>query len=271
MPRISIHRTFCFACYLAAACAAAACLSVNSAWAQIATADGAAATDDEVALFNGKDLSGWTHVLSDSDVKMEDVWSVEGGVLKCKGRPAGYLRTEKDDYQNYRLTLEWRWPRRGGNNGVLVHTSTPDELGVWPKSLEVQLASRNAGDFWVIGTQIDTPNEPKNPKTRRHLNLTDKSEKKLGEWNEMEICCFEDVVVVRVNGELVNHGQGSTVTSGAICLQSEGTPIEYRNILLSPLEEKPSIDDAQPDAGAESPTRRGRKPAGSGKKGSGTR
>ena len=70
-------------------------------------------------------------------------------------KPNGYIRT-KDEYENYRLTLEWRWPEGGtpGNNGVLIHTTTPKELGVWPKSLEVQLAHENAGDFWVIGTTV---------------------------------------------------------------------------------------------------------------------
>lgn len=191
----------------------------------------------EPELFNGKDLSGWTYVLSDPDVAMDQVWSVEEGVLKCTGKPAGYLRTESNDFENYKLTLEWRWPAEPGNNGVLVHTSTPDELGVWPNSLEVQLAHENAGDFWVIGTEIDVENEAERVRGRRHLNLTDGAEKPAGEWNTMEIVCDGPKVTVTVNGELVNEGTNSTVTKGAICLQSEGAPIEYRHIKLIPLAE----------------------------------
>lgn len=187
-----------------------------------------------IALFNGKDLAGWTFDLKKPDLKMEDVWSVEEGVLKCKGKPKGYLRT-KQDYENYRLTLQWRWPAKPGNNGVLLHASTPRLLSIWPKSLEVQLKHRNAGDFWVIGTQIDTPNEPTKPKDRRHPNLTDDSEKPLGEWNQMSIVCDGAKVTVHVNGVLVNKGTNSTVTRGAICLQSEGAPIEYRHVMLEPL------------------------------------
>ena len=104
------------------------------------------------------------------------------------------------------LTLEWRWPGdRGGNNGVLVHASTPGALGVWPKSIEVQLAHQNAGDFWVIGTELDVENEADRVKGRRHLNLTDESEKPLGQWNKYEITCKGDEMIVKVNGELVNH------------------------------------------------------------------
>jgi hypothetical protein len=190
---------------------------------------------EPVSLFNGKDLSGWTYHLADPNAKMEDVWSAADGVLVCKGKPAGYLRT-KEDYENYRLTLEWRWPGQGGNNGVLVHTTTPGALGVWPKSIEVQLANENAGDFWVIGTELDVPNEAERKKDRRHLNLTDGSEKPLGEWNKMEIVCRGDEIIVKVNDELVNHATNVSQTKGAISLQSEGTPIEFRNIELTEVE-----------------------------------
>jgi hypothetical protein len=200
-------------------------------------AAGVAAEEDKaICLFNGKDLSGWGYHLSDPNVKMEDVWSVEDGLLTCKGRPAGYIITEKDDFKDYKLELEWRWSAgKGGNNGVLVHSSTPNELGVWCKSVEVQLASGNAGDFWVIGTDLDVENEEERKRGRRHLNLTDDSEKPIGEWNQMEIVCKGDEVIVKVNGDLVNHATNVSETQGAIALQSEGTPIQYRNIKLTPL------------------------------------
>lgn len=194
--------------------------------------------EEEISLFNGKDLSGWTYQLSKRNVPMEKVWSAGDGILRCKGRPSGYLRTERDDFQDYKLTLQWRWPEKPGNNGVLVHASTPKELGVWPKSLEVQLGHPNAGDFWVIGTQIDVPDEDKRVSGRRHINLTNDSERPLGQWNQMQILCEGDEVTVHVNGDLVNQGSNCTVTKGAICLQSEGAVIEYRKIVLTPLERK---------------------------------
>ncbi len=189
-----------------------------------------------IALFNGKDFTGWTYVLRDSDAKLSDVWSVRDGAIICKGRPVGYLRTEKD-FENYVLTLEWRWApgSKGGNSGVLVHTSTPGAIGIWPKSIEVQLAAGNAGDFWVIGTDLDVPNEQQRKKGRRYLNLTDDSEKPVGQWNRMEITCRGNEIIVKVNGELVNHATNCSVTRGAISLQSEGAEIHFRNIRLRPL------------------------------------
>lgn len=187
-------------------------------------------------------FKGWTYDLSDKTATIPDVWSLDDGVLQCKGRPAGVLRTEKE-YGDYVLDLEWRWPNKGGNNGVLVHTGDPRTLGIWPRSLEVQLQSGNAGDFWDIGTETDMPGEDARRKGRRVKNLTDDSEKPLGEWNHMRIRCQDDTVTVWVNGDEVNActnlrnaKTGEPLTSGAICLQSEGTPIEYRNVRLTPIE-----------------------------------
>jgi 3-keto-disaccharide hydrolase len=195
----------------------------------------AVVAENSIALFNGRDLSGWTYHLDKPDVRMEDVWSVKDGVLRCKGQAAGYLVTKKNDFENYVLTVEWRWPGKGGNNGVLIHVTKPGALGVWPKCLEVQLQSGEAGDFWVIGTTIEIDNPAGRIEGRRHKNLTNGDEKPLGEWNKMEITCRGDEVLVKVNGNLVNHATKMSQSKGAIALQSEGTPIEFRNIKLKTL------------------------------------
>lgn len=204
----------------------------------------------DIVLFNGKDLEGWTAVLGeprgkDKDqakkVKPEDVWSVKDGVLVVQGRgkPSGYIRTTRDDFENYALRLQWRFPAGspGGNSGVLLHTSTPGALGVWPKSLEAQLNHQNAGDIWVIpeSTTCVIENAAERVKGRRHLNLTDDSEKPIGEWNDYEITCQGDEITIKVNGVLVNHVTKCSVTKGAICLQAEGADIEFRNVRLTPL------------------------------------
>lgn len=193
--------------------------------------------DESHSLFNGKDLTGWKAVLQDEKAKPEDVWTVKDGVLACKGEPRGYIRTEKDDFENYVLKLQWRFPAgtKGGNSGVLVHTSTPGAIGIWPKSLEAQLNHLNAGDIWVIGETCQIENAAERVKGRRHLNLTDDSEKPIGEWNQYEIVCQGDDIKIKVNGTLVNHVTKCSATKGAICLQSEGAPIEFREIVLTPI------------------------------------
>lgn len=190
---------------------------------------------DAISLFNGKDLNNWLFVLADH-TSPSKVWSVRDGMIVCQGNPKGYLRSV-DEYENYALSLEYRWApgSQGGNSGVLVHATTPGAIGVWPKSLEAQLAADNAGDFWVIGVTIDLPNPEGRIMGRRHLNLTDGSENPPGEWNRYEVICDGDEVTVLVNGEKVNYCRNVSQTKGAICLQSEGAEVHFRNIELRPL------------------------------------
>jgi hypothetical protein len=156
---------------------------------------------------------------------------VKDGLLYCTGVPNGYIRTV-NDYSNYKLTVEWRWPGEAGNSGVLLHMSEPDK--VWPKSIEAQLQSENAGDIWLIdGTDIAEHLDKAN---RRVEKKEKSSEKPLGEWNTYKILCNGNNISLTVNGVLQNSGTQATVQSGKICLQSEGKPIEFRAVYLEPLD-----------------------------------
>ncbi len=197
---------------------------------------------EKMMLWNGRDFSGWKLFTREPEHDVTKTWSVANGVVQCVGKPAGYMRTEKD-YANYLFHVEWRWPGKGGNSGALVHMSGPDK--VWPKSLESQLASGNAGDFWLIGEgrgyleNIETREHAKGDdrvRGRRVRKLKVSSEKPLGQWNAYDIICKDDWVVVLVNGVLQNIATKCSITSGKICMQSEGTPVEFRNIYIEPLE-----------------------------------
>jgi len=190
---------------------------------------------EKMILWNGVDLIGWKPFTNDKNADPAKTWSVADGVIRCGGKPSGYMRTEAD-YANYLLHVEWRWPEQGGNNGVLIHMMGADK--VWPKSLECQLHSGNAGDFWVIGGVETREHAGKGQRVngRRTVKLKDSSEKPVGQWNAYDIICRDDWVVVFVNGLLQNVATKCSITSGKICLQSEGAPIEFRNIYIEPLE-----------------------------------
>ncbi len=201
-------------------------------------------------LFNGKDLSGWTPDVPSADGKPETPPSfiVRDGLLVSKGDPKGHLVSDKS-YSDYKLEVEYRFPGKGGNCGVLIHASEPRNLyQMFPKSIEVQMNSGDAGDFWCIGENIEVPDmEKRRPRkegqnfgggpadARRILNLNDGAEKPLGEWNTMTIECKGDEVIVHVNGTLVNHGTKSTASSGKLALQAEGTEVEFRKLELTSL------------------------------------
>jgi len=202
------------------------------------------------SLFNGKDLTGW-HVdvpKMDDDPGVRNPFIVRNGLLVSLGTPNGHLITDAV-YQDYRLEVEYRFAGEPGNCGVLVHASTPRALyKMFPKSVEVQMMHENAGDFWCIVEDISVPDmeQRRGPKEewgitegkkRRIVNLTDGSEKPVGEWNTMVIECLDDSVKVWVNGDLVNHGFDCTARKGRIALQAEGSEVEFRKLQLTPISE----------------------------------
>lgn len=200
------------------------------------------------SLFDGKTLAGW-HMdvpAMDKDTEAQAPFTVRNGLLVSLGTPGGHLITDKI-YSDYKLEVGYRFTGKPGNCGVLVHASKLRRLySMFPQSIEVQLESGNAGDFWCIGEDIEVPNmiERRGPreswgvdgdKARRIKNLTDNSEKPLGEWNTMIIECRKDTVKVWVNGDKVNDGHHATAQKGQIALQAEGVEVEFRKLELTDL------------------------------------
>jgi hypothetical protein len=91
----------------------------------------------------------------------------------------------------------------------------------------------------------DCRRRPLSSRTRQPHNANPKSvprrtpgtEKPVGEWNAYDIVCRSNTVTIHVNGILQNEITGSSVDAGAIGLQAEGKPVEFRNLVLEPLAE----------------------------------
>ncbi len=171
--------------------------------------------------------------LSDPKTDQATMWSAHDGVLHLVGKPNGYLRTEKI-FSDYHLHVEWRWAAdavKNSNSGVFVDVSGPDVI--WPTGVECQLAVGNAGQ--LVGTNIALPGAPVSNNKPRAPRLEASSEKPFGEWNTYEIYCRGDTIEVFVNGIRQNHVEKVSATSGAIGLQMEGYPVDFRNLWLEPL------------------------------------
>jgi hypothetical protein len=223
-------------------------LSVPVLCAVLAACAGGPDAPTTMSLFNGNDLSGWHADVPEADQNPDVAPSfvAKDGMLVSQGKPGGHLITDAS-FRDYRLVIEYRWPAEPGNCGVLVHASTPRRLyGMFPQSIECQLHNGNAGDFWCIGEDIAVPDMearrgPKENwgvdgnKARRIENLTDDSEKPVGEWNTMVIECRGNVIDIWVNGDHVNHGTECTADHGRIAIQAEGVPCEFRKLELTPL------------------------------------
>ena len=179
-------------------------------------------------LFNGKDLAGWVCFLDPtSNVATQEVYGVKDGNIHIKGMPFGYMRTA-EKYGDYKLHVEWRWVGEGTNSGIFQRVQEGDKI--WPESIEVQLCSGKAGDYVMLGGSKISDIECKGefPVKDRNGDF----EKPVGEWNTAEIICEGKTVTVYINGQLQNKCTGEH-TEGSIALQSEGGPIEFRNIYLT--------------------------------------
>lgn len=196
-------------------------------------------TENKIELFNGQDLDNWNIIVGSEDGEPKDLFYVEDGLMNTIGDPFGYIRT-KESYSNFKLHLEWRWTEEPSNSGVLLNVQGKDII--FPHCVEAQLMHGKAGDFVLMGkgaaitvkdsTYLVTSEE------KRYLAIPkfeESSEKPAGDWNTYEITSKDGTLELVVNGVLQNKGTGMSLTEGNIALQSEGGPMQFRNIYLQPL------------------------------------
>ncbi len=207
---------------------------------------GAAAEEEPepIQLFDGESLDGWDS-FNEGDAEHEEVWMVEDGVIRTTGEPFGYLYTE-DEYESFELVVEWRWPEdvEPTNSGVLLRIAD-EPISFLTRCVEAQLAHGNVGDIWAFyGAAVGGPEE-RFTVVEAHETLGDfvgvrkitDAENDPGEWNTYEITLDGPDLTLVLNGELVNEATNLDVLAGPIGLQSEGGPIEFRKVELTPIEE----------------------------------
>ena len=187
-------------------------------------------TTGVVHLFNGTDLTGWQAVTGGRKVDAKTVWNVKNGVLVSNATGNGYLY-HRTPFQDYELTLEWRWPDTGGDSGVWVLMAKPGSKR--PTCLEVQLRAGNAGEFWMVGAFKATFRGRRIG--QRVTKLVQSNERPLGKWNRMTVRVLKGSVDVSANGVKQDAASDCPAKPGHIALQHEGSTIEFRNILLRPL------------------------------------
>jgi hypothetical protein len=194
----------------------------------------AAAGSEAITLFNKKDLEDGYIYLKDADADLDpmSVWKIQDGELRCSGNPVGFLRT-KQEYSDYKLVFEWRWPEKPGNSGVLLRMG--GENKIWPLCMEAQLMHNRAGDLIGMGCDFNENKAQKGGPISYTPRMNDSNEKEAGGWNKYEIVCKGDTIEVTINGQLQNKATGVSIRKGYIGFQSEGVPIMFRNIKLTPL------------------------------------
>ncbi|HEX8945994.1 MAG TPA: DUF1080 domain-containing protein [Gemmatimonadaceae bacterium] len=169
-----------------------------------------------IALFNGKDLTGWKAEGGDSH------WSVVNGVLTSAASGANLLTT--GTFEDFKLHVEFRYPK-GGNSGVYLRGR-----------YEVQIED---------SPQRDSPLSVDIGAIYGFLPPNQDAATGAGQWQSYDITLVGRRVTVVLNGRTIIADQiipgitGGALDSdegapGPILLQGDHLPIEFRNIRLTP-------------------------------------
>ncbi len=184
-------------------------------------------------LFNGSDLTGWVNVNC-----APETWSIREGVIHCTGRPIGALRTDRQ-FENFILELEWRHLRAGGNAGVFIWASPIAATGQpFLRAIEVQVLDHGYGKsdwFTTHGDVFPIHGSTMRPHGRHNgMRSFPSEERSKGspEWNHYRIDCRDGVLRLHVNGKEVSGGSECNWRKGYLALESEGSPVEFRNIRI---------------------------------------
>ena len=179
------------------------------------------------ALFDGQSLRGWIPLARDWGT-----WSVEDGVLKCSGGGGRWLRTLKR-YKDFVLRLEFKLSRNC-NSGVFVHA--PLDARASRIGMEVQLMDHKEPS--VTPESLGAIYSVLPPRVY--------AGRPTGEWNELEITCKGNRVVVNLNGQEVQNFTmddhpllKGRLSAGYIGLQDHGVPVWFRNIRVKELNTQP--------------------------------
>lgn len=201
---------------------------------------------------------GWRQLTEEDFANVnchEDTWAWRDDTLYCTGRPTGVLRSTQT-YTNFEIVLEWNHRQEAGNSGLFVWTPedviermTADPKPGLPTGIEVQILDpgynpaqqgtwfTSHGDVFPVGpgtTMTPFPPLSNNGQGPRSFPSENRV-KDHGHWNHYYVRAINGEIRLWVNGKEVSGGNECSTTSGYICLESEGAPIEFRNLRLREL------------------------------------
>jgi hypothetical protein len=193
-----------------------------------------------VALFNGKDLSGWKGLVANppkrakmseselaeaqkkADDQMRAHWSVDDGVLVFGGK--GQSLCTAKDYGNFEMYVDWKIKEKG-DSGIYLRGSP--QVQIWDPAFNSNIGS---GGLY---------NNQKNPS-----KPSETADNPVGQWNTFYIKMVGERVTVKLNDKVVvdnvvleNYWERDKpiYETGQIELQNHGNTLYFRNIFLREL------------------------------------
>ena len=222
-----------------------------------ATTEETSTTQDLQRAFIDGTGQGWKELTGDDFVNVnckDDTWNWKGGTAFCTGKPTGVIRM-KEQITNFELVCQWMHKKKGGNSGVFVWAS-PDSIeklgagkGRLPQGIEVQVLDlgyaevyelkhkkpsdwfTSHGDVFPTGSAKMTPFPPVAPNGKRSFP-TKELTKGVNQWNHYYVRAINGEVRLWVNGEEVSGGTEISPAKGFLCLESDGAPVEFKNIRI---------------------------------------
>ncbi len=197
------------------------------------------------ALFNGKDLKNWVNINGH-----DTTWTVKDRMIMCTGKPICMLRTKKM-YENFILELQWQHLKRVSNAGVFVWTGATPAIGQpFLKGIEIQIMAGHHASWYTSDGDIfptwGATMVPAHPRWRQRSFPTEKRINPVPQWNHFKMVCVDGNISLHVNGKLVNQAIGCHPRVGYIALESEGGPINFKDIVikeLPPSQTRPTPDE----------------------------
>jgi hypothetical protein len=208
-------------------------------------------------LFNGKDFTGWVPVNV-----APNTFTVKDGVIHSTGTPTGVMRTERQ-YENFVIELDWMHEKPAGNAGLFVWGAPMTAPGTpFAKGIEVQILDEayvqgeakekhlytGQGDIFSIHGASMKPDRPHPAGWERCLPSENRTNP-AGQWNHYRVEANDGVIKLAVNGKVVSGGSQCRPRKGYLCLESEGSPAQFKNIRIAELPStNPKPEECQPEA-----------------------
>ena len=222
---------------------------------------GARSAPDETALpkaFIDGTGHGWRDLTADdfTNVNVDpNTFTWKGNGFDCTGLPVGVIRSKKP-ITNFELVARWRHLKDGGNAGIFLwgveESLNKLQRNQLPQGIEVQVLDSGYtakyeketgkkadwftthGDVFPTGGSKMTPFPPISPDGSRSFPRKNRS-KPTGEWNHYYVRAINGEVRLWVNGEEVSGGKDCSPSTGYLCLESEGSPTEFRDMRIREL------------------------------------
>ncbi len=198
-------------------------------------------------------------------------------LIRISGEGFGAVSTHQE-YDNFHLQLKFKWgattwgPKKGKkrDSGLLYFSVGPQgaDNGAWMRSQEFQIEEGNCGEYWgVAGGREDIPAikksdtfyvyDPAAPlitfsatsPAGRYCRKSADAEKPAGEWNTLDLYCFNGTSIHLVNNKVMmklfhssqlENGKVIPLQKGKLQIQCEGAEVFYKDIKIKPIKEIPA-------------------------------